>query len=127
MSPPPSAVRPDRKYPPKLVRPVNFSPARCCALKLFTLNARIFHSCGSMADYQELIEVDFGKDKDLALVRDSFSLVPKPLYARGARFLSRRKKGLVSTVLRMCQFKTNEYTQTTLLEGVELLRVTFYV
>ena len=26
----------------------------------------------------------------------------------------------------MCQFKTNEYTQTTLL-GVELLRVTFYV
>ena len=54
------------------------------------------------------------------------SLVPRPLYARGARFLPRRNKGLVSTVLRMCQFKTNEYTQTTLL-GVELLRVTFYV
>ena len=38
----------------------------------------------------------------------------------------RRNKGLVSTVLCMCQFKTNEYTQITLL-GVELLRVTFYV
>ena len=52
------------------------------------------------------------------------SLVPRPLYARGVRFLL--NKGLVSTVLRMCQFKTNEYTQTTLL-GVELLPVTFYV
>ena len=40
--------------------------------------------------------------------------------------LPSRNKGLVSTVLRMCQFKTNEYTQTTLL-GVELLHVTFYV
>ena len=54
------------------------------------------------------------------------SLVLRPLYARGARFLPRRNKGLVSTVLRMCQFKTNEYTQTTLV-GVKLLRVTFYV
>ena len=43
------------------------------------------------------------------------SLVPRPLYTRGARFLPRRNKGLVSTALRMCQFKTNEYTQTTLL------------
>ena len=37
------------------------------------------------------------------------SLVLRPLYARGARFLPRRNKGLVSTVLRMCQLKTNEY------------------
>ena len=29
------------------------------------------------------------------------SLVPRPLYAHGARFLPRRNKGLVSTVLRM--------------------------
>ena len=34
-----------------------------------------------------------------------------------ASFQRRRNKGLVSTVLRMCQFKTNEYTQTTLLGG----------
>ena len=48
-------------------------------------------------------------------------------YTRAVRAsFQRRNKGLVSTVLRMCQFKTNEYTQTTLL-GVELLRVTFYV
>ena len=43
-----------------------------------------------MADYQELFEVDFGKDKDLALVRDSLQylgtvasypcLVPLPSY-----------------------------------------------
>ena len=54
------------------------------------------------------------------------NLVPRPLYACGARFLPRRNKGLVSTVLCMCQFKTNEYTQTMLL-GVELLRMTFYL
>ena len=29
------------------------------------------------------------------------SLVSRPLYARGARFLPRRNKGMVSTVLRM--------------------------
>ena len=49
-------------------------------------------------------------------------------YTRAVRasFQGEIYKGLVSTVLRMCQFKTNEYTQTTLL-GVELLRVTFYI
>ena len=36
-------------------------------------------------------------------------------YTRGALFLPRRNKGLVSPVLHMCLFKTNEYTQTTLL------------
>ena len=43
-----------------------------------------------------------------------------------SKAIDRRSKGLVSTVLCMCQFKTNEYTQTTLV-GVELMRVTFYV
>ena len=61
----------------------------------------------------------------LALV----SLVLRSLYARCAHFLPRTNKGLVSTVLRMCQFrphKNNEYTQTTLL-GTELQCVPFYV
>ena len=34
------------------------------------------------------------------------SLVLRPLYARGARFLPRRNKGLVYSVLRMCQIFT---------------------
>ena len=51
---------------------------------------------------------------------------PGPYTRAVCASFQRRNKGLVSTVLRMCQFKTNEYTQTMLL-GVELLCVTFYV
>ena len=48
-----------------------------------SLNARVFHSCGSMADYQELVEVDFGKDKDLALVRYSLQNLQTADYPAG--------------------------------------------
>ena len=39
-----------------------------------------------MADYQELFEVDFGKDKDLALVRDSLQYLRTADYPAGTGF-----------------------------------------
>ena len=54
-------------------------------------------------------------EREQTLVRQircaKLALYPGPY----TRFLKRRNTGLVSTGLRMCQFKTNEYSQTTLL------------
>ena len=73
MSPPPTAVRPDRKWQPKLVRPANFGPLG--ALKLRTW---VSH----MADLLEPV-VDCDSVKDVALLKDALKYIQTQHYPAG--------------------------------------------
>ena len=69
----PTAVRPDRKWQPKLVRPANFGPLG--ALKLRTWGSH-------MADLLEPV-VDCDSVKDVALLKDALKYIQTRHYPAG--------------------------------------------